>query len=267
MRFRFRRDEERYFTLLSETREFEARPSSDRWVSLRNRSKLDEMILLEGIRQGAAATALATLIRDAGGPDYTRLKAYQLHSMIYGSADTPLREAELALMKKYGIDTSEHSGGLLDDNPMRFAPETVRESSRFLLLEDPLTDDDEDDASLLEAIEREQSPPSPPTYDDSDPDQRSFAGRPLYHESDFMPEHPVHSPQIVETIREHVSASAKEWPTWHDMVIDLQSKSHMNAALIDIVLNTPIGRSMLSQCGVQLLPGPSFNMTGSEPND
>jgi hypothetical protein len=260
MRFRFRRDEERYFSLLAETREFEERSSSEQWVTLRNRAKLDEMILLEGIRQGAAAAALATLVRDAGGPDYTGLKAYQLHSMVYGSADTPLRDAELALMKRHGIDISEHAGSFLDEKPMLFAPESIREGSRLLFDDEPLVDDDGDDASLLDAVEREQSPaPSP----DDVSAERSFAGRPLYHESDFMPEHPVHSPQIVETIRDHVSASSKDWTTWRDMVIDLQSKSHMNAALIDIVLSTPIGRSMLSQCGVHLSPGASLDLCGN----
>lgn len=251
IRFRFREDEERFYELLSETREEPLR--------IRSEAKLHEMIFLEGVRQGVALSALATLVRESGGPDYTVLKAYQLHAMIYGSADTPLRNAELEWLEKMGVARDERSGDALDAMPMRFAPESSRTHGTRALLEEtsrgPKLDyEDEDDEEDVVSSEMpaQEEPAS----------GRTFAGKPLFHESDFMPEHPVHSPQVVETIREHVQASARDWSSWQEMVLDLQGKTHLNAALVDIVLNTPIGRAMLAQSGVHLSPDAALKIPG-----
>jgi len=266
IRFRFRRDEERYYDLLGEVRNFEHKATStyEEAIVLRHQAKIEEMVFLEGMRQGVAAAALAVLIRDAGGPDFTLLKSYQLHAMVYGSADTPLRDAELSLMKRYGIDASEQSGAFLDEKAMLFMPETVREGARFLFEGERIDGDDEDEgASLFEAMGREE----PVATQDPPPGQSTFMGRPLYHESDFLDEHPVHSPEIVERIRGHVQGSASTWASWQEMVMDLAGRAHIGAPLVDMVLNTPVGRAMLTQHGVHLQPGHAFRVPTPEPTE
>lgn len=266
IRFRLRRDEERYYDILGDIRRFECRPSSsaEMGILLRQRAKAEEMIFLEGMRQGVAAAAIAVLIRDAGGPDFTTLKSYQLHSMVYGSADTPLRDAELSLMKRYGIDVSEQATAFLDEKAMLFAPETVHEGSKFIF--DESLDVDDDDVSLFDVMEREE-PADDPKEETPPPGQRTFMGRPLYHESDFDDEHPIHSPEIVERIRGHVQGSASTWGSWEEMVMDLAGRSHIGAPLVDMVLNTPVGRTMLTQHGVHLQPGHAFHVPTPVPTE
>lgn len=250
IRFRFREDENRYYALLAELQEH----------PLRTSAKVSEMLMLEGMRQGIALLAIATLIRDHGGPDFTSLKAYQLSAMIYGSADTPLRIVEKECLEKHGIEPTEGERDLLDNSSMRFAPET-----RHQVTDAILDQGWSDDVDTFAADDVEPLAPPPVVHSAAPKPLRTLHGRPVYREEDFADDQPVHSPAAVEAIREVVMQSNREWPSWHAMVQDLQSKSHFALAYIDIVLNTPIGRTMLTQCGVFLSPGEALDTTPSEP--
>jgi hypothetical protein len=257
IRFRFREDEDRYYALLAELQEH----------PLRTSAKISEMLMLEGMRQGVALLAIATLVRDHGGPDFTSLKAYQLSAMIYGSADTPLRTVEKSFLERYEIESTEGERDLLDNSPMRFAPETRHQANGADL--DPVLDpgwvdftlsgDTSDPRSTPTAADRSTAPSAAPKP------LRTLHGRPVYREEDFADDQPVHSPAAVDAIRDIIMQSPREWSSWHAMVQDLQSRSHFALAYIDIVLNTPIGRTMLTQCGVFLSPGEALDTTQDEP--
>jgi len=253
IRFRFREDEDRYYALLAELQEH----------PLRTSAKISEMLMLEGMRQGVALLAIATLVRDHGGPDFTSLKAYQLSAMIYGSADTPLRTVEKSFLERYEIESTEGERDLLDNSPMRFAPETRHQANAAAL--DPVLDPGWVDFTLSGDASDLRSDPAVADRSAAPKPLRTLHGRPVYREEDFADDQPVHSPAAVDAIRDVIMQSTREWPSWHAMVRDIHSRTHFELVYIDIVLNTPIGRTMLTQCGVFLSPGEALDTTPSEP--
>ena len=264
MRFRFREDEQRYFALLAELNRASVLISSSRpdelVTLLRNTDKLHNLLMLEGVRQGVALSSLAALVLRSGGPDFTQLKAFQLHAMIYGSADTPLRDAEREWLTKFGIDVSENDKDALDDLPMRYAPETSRDTSGKTLLSDLARmglDDDRD-----EDTEDPSAEPFPAANEAVPTPGRTMHGRPVYQMEDFVDDQPVHSPDAVERLRDYMQGQDNNWKSWADMVRVLSDRSHISPLYIDIVLNTPIGRTMLTQCGVFLSPGDALDTDG-----
>jgi hypothetical protein len=60
-------------------------------------------------------------------PEPHAQKAFQLHAMIYGSSDTPLRAVEKEWLSKLDLDADHLAKSWLDDKPMRFAPATLQE--------------------------------------------------------------------------------------------------------------------------------------------
>jgi len=133
IRFRFTEDERRFVRLHAEMFEKLARAGLSEVVgsdTLRNVSKIEQMAFLEGIRQGLAMAGLASasIEAEAGAiPEPLAQKAFQLHALIYGSSDTPLRAVEKEWLSKLDLDADHLAKSWLDDKPMRFAPATLQE--------------------------------------------------------------------------------------------------------------------------------------------
>jgi hypothetical protein len=138
IRFRFQEDERRFILLHSEMFEKLARAGLSEVVgsnTLRNVGKIEQMAYMEGIRQGLAMSTIASaMIQEETGlahepPPFQPIaqKAFQLHALIYGSKDTPLRDVEKEWLGKLNLDEDHLAHSWLDDKPMRFAPATLRE--------------------------------------------------------------------------------------------------------------------------------------------
>jgi hypothetical protein len=133
IRFRFQEDERRFIRLHAEMFEKLARAGLSEVVgsdTLRNVSKIEQMAFMEGVRQGLAMAALVTEMVQAEAeaiPEPHAQKAFQLHAMIYGSSDTPLRAVEKEWLSKLNLDADHLAKSWLDDKPMRFAPATLQE--------------------------------------------------------------------------------------------------------------------------------------------
>jgi hypothetical protein len=137
IRFRFTEDERRFTKLHAEMFQKLARAGLPETVgseTLRNVGKIELMAHLEGVRQGLALAALAVEMskqmdpsEPAPIPEPYSQKAFQLHALIYGSADTPLRAVEKEWLQKLGLTDEHLFTSWLDDKPMRFAPTTLQE--------------------------------------------------------------------------------------------------------------------------------------------
>lgn len=138
IRFRFQEDERRFILLHSEMFEKLARAGLAEVVgseTLRNVGKIEQMAYMEGIRQGLAMSTIANaMIQEETGmahepPPFQPIaqKAFQLHALIYGSKDTPLRDVEKEWLGKLSLNADHLAHSWLDDKPMRFAPATLRE--------------------------------------------------------------------------------------------------------------------------------------------
>ena len=133
IRFRFQEDERRFIRLHAEMFEKLARAGLSEVVgsdTLRNVSKIEQMAFMEGVRQGLAMASIVTEMIQAEAeaiPEPHAQKAFQLHALIYGSSDTPLRAVEKEWLGKLNLDADHLAKSWLDDKPMRFAPATLQE--------------------------------------------------------------------------------------------------------------------------------------------
>lgn len=136
IRFRNSEDERRYVTLRTEMFAALAQaglPPDRIAMVMRNVGKVETMLHLEGVRQGLAMAAIAEAAdngdpsKPTALPDPYSFKAYQLHALIYGSSDTPLRAVEKEWLGRLGLDADHEATAWLDDKPMRFAPMTLEE--------------------------------------------------------------------------------------------------------------------------------------------
>jgi hypothetical protein len=123
IRFRHQDDERRWTSLRAQIylRLATYLPHPMLAKAMQNLYKLEELLLLEGVRQGVACQTLAELMKN-GGSDLDGLRPFQLHAHVYGSQDTPLRTVELERLERLGLPTSTGESSTLDDKPMRFAP-------------------------------------------------------------------------------------------------------------------------------------------------
>lgn len=262
IRFRFVEDEKRFLRLLSEIYRQCAThlPPATLSSILRNFGKLQDLLMLEGVRQGVAVAELGLLIDESSTPFSTpvrELKAFPAHAAVYGSSDTPLHSVELEWFLKLGVPP-EAQGAWLDAKPMRFAPETE-----------------------FEAIVAMRQPPSssPPRANSDDlfpgDDGNLFIqdllglvarqGVPESGAQNVPAEEPVEYPATLDQIRDALKTRiGGGWqPTsWTDLVMGLHLALSMDAGFIDLTLSTPMGQTVLAQCGIHdLSPGAGFDLT------
>ena len=172
IRFRFQEDERRFIRLHAEMFEKLARAGLSEVVgsdTLRNVGKIEQMVFMEGVRQGLAMAALVTEMIQAEAemiPTPHAQKAFQLHALIYGSSDTPLRAVEKEWLGRLELDADHLAKSWLDDKPMRFAPATLQELEGTAPPIAPM---------MSVQAAHKPAPVKPPLSEPYDPAERRFA--------------------------------------------------------------------------------------------
>lgn len=249
IRFRFREDERRYYALVSEVYRLLGThlPPDQVSVAMRNLGKLQDLLMLEGVRQGVAAAAISNVSKELELGDLERLKAFQLHAHIYGSQDTPLRAIEEEWLEKFGVPEGQ-DGPWLDPTPMRFAPDTERAFAQELAKPQMMTG-----AELLRQM-RDQGV----GIEDADIEDIE---RLLDEEADAQ-ERPDLLDRVRDVLQEMASAGLQP-RDWSDLILRLHVQMQVDAVVLDMQLGTPMGQTVLAQAGfVGLQPGP-FGMNPS----
>ncbi len=272
IRFRSAEDERRYLILRGEMfRRITGAGLSDETASqiLRNLGKVEMMLFLEGIRQGLALGAIGQeashtnqspedVAAPSPMPDPHSFKAYQLHAIVYGSADTPLRSVEKEWLERLGLPEDHLASSWLDDRPMRFAPMTVAEAMGEPTPAPPMIKisadrapipviEPEQDPLLLELLSRKNETPEP---------------------DDDRPESPIFLDSVRDRIQTLTSSGWKP-TTWPELILRLHHEMAVDAAFLDLQLSTDFGRTVLDQCGLAgLAPGSSIlfsDLTKTDP--
>lgn len=271
IRFRSTEDERRYQMLKAETfRRITASGLSDEVASqiMRNLGKVEMMLFIEGLRQGLAMAAIARESDAAAAaadpmqptpqamPETNTFKAYQLHAMVYGSSDTPLRSVEKEWMKKLGLDEGHLGGSWLDDKPMRFAPMTVAEAMGEAKQESPVYKIQSSNAPM--PIREVANVTSAPVQEE-DP-LAALMAKLTEPKADPQPDDDrPESPDFLDNVRSHISAAVTGgWKpaSWPELIITLHQKMGVDAAFLDLQLSTDVGRAVLDQCGLMgIAPG------------
>lgn len=266
IRFRFREDEKRYVSLLSEVYRLVAAtvPPAEVSVVMRNLGKLQDMLMLEGVRQGVAAAAISNIAKSQRQGDKEELKAFQLHAHVYGSQDTPLRDIEMEWLHKLQAEALADSPWL-DDKPMRFAPETERQFRGELRRE---TGPKSWASWSPEDIADEVAPwPDPkPTPDDSDLlDELGVDNADDVDLDDVIQaiegtDDAQERPQLLDRIRDVLMDMGKSGlrpRDWQSLILRLHLALHVDAGAIDMQLGTQMGQTVLAQAGFHdVRPGP-----------
>lgn len=247
IRFRYSEDERRYLLLLGRLQRIIASfvPETHLHEGLRVLGKLQDLLLLEGIRQGVAITAIASSVE--GGP--TNLKPFQLHAHIYGSTDTPLHPVETEWMERLFTDpghraaTEERLSGWLEKAPMRFTPGL-----------------NENDWEELTGPPARAPLPAAVAHVPEFQAQTEVIASPFGEQDERPADGPwtVQSePAMLDRIRDFLVAMPEPKPaSWEDLVLSIHLSLNLDAGYIDLALGTGEGRTMLSQCGLHLSPGP-----------
>lgn len=270
IRFRFEADERRFNLLhagLFRALAQNGLPDVAGSEALRNVGKIEQMAYFEGLRQGVAIAALAAEMvkAESGVPEPLAQKPFQLHALVYGSSDTPLREMEKEWLDRLGLDTELLSKSWLDDAPMRYAPTATAEPAPMISIQAPYK-------PIAVPFNPETSPGmtdmmvAPETID-------PMAGHgaeitPLMpwergeYESDEekMPE----SPAFLDQVRDRLQTLKNSgWTpkTWPDLILGLHQHMQVDAAMLDLQLSTHVGRAVLNQCGiVDIIPPEMISM-------
>jgi len=264
IRFRHEDDEKRYLHLRTEVYLRVARGLPAPLVSevMRNFGKLEQLLQLEGIRQGLAVAELSQLTTEVDAPGVRHLKAFQAHAMMYGSQDTPLIDVEDEWIDKLSLNDSDARRAWLDPNPMRYAPQTLSEwkdeqtgdgaAVQRFIDDNPLSDDvavdmhPDDFEALLDDGDDDD--------DLSDVDLQSlFEGAPQVDPDDAQ-----ERPGMLDNIRDQLLLmKSKGWEpkTWAQLIMDLHLALQTDAAMLDIQLSTQMGATVLAQAGIHISPG------------
>jgi len=261
MRFRCAEDEQRYNELRSQIYvRLATSGMPPRIVSevLRNFGKLEALLHLEGLRQGVAAQTLYEMSMVLEKPLCPPAKAYQLHSAVYGSSDTPLRAVELEWLERFEQDADVLSESALDPKPMRFAPTTLAEAvaaGRFVHKQEDILE------SLHVAPEQVRVKPMPeskPVLDVLD-EMLGDAPPPMNEEESETQQ----SPDALERVRSILQILTRGgWrpSDWPSLVMKLHQHLGIDAGFLDLQLSSPMGVTVLAQCGVDVRPGPSVGL-------
>jgi len=284
IRFRFQEDERRFVKLHAEMFKKLADAGLNDVVgseTLRNVGKIEQMAYMEGVRQGLAMAAIATemIQREiAAIPEPYAQKAFQLHAMIYGSSDTPLRNVEKEWLDKIDLDKEHLAKSWLDDKPMRFAPATLQEldgteppiapmvsvkaahkPTPVAKPFDPATSPGMTDLmiapeSIEEALER-LPPPEAMHGAAVMPWEPSQKGE--YEPDEPQPE----SPDFLDLARDSIQTLKRGgWnpKTWQELILGLHRHMRVDAGFLDLQLTTHVGRTVLDQCGLMGLAPPEM---------
>lgn len=248
IRFRFAEDEKRYLLLVSAIqRQLATRlPPAEVSVAMRNLGKLQDLLMMEGVRQGAVAAGLA---RCDGAPELVeRMPPFQLHATVYGSQDTPMHLAEQewirdALHLDVGAMCEQ---SWLDAQPMQFAPDTLQAAE--------VTEQAPGAPASVPAPTRK--PLDSWTDDDIAAEARRWASQ--VKEGDAQ-EHP----DLLDRVRDVLQDLRKEGfrPTaWAEMIMRVHLATQVDAGFLDLQLGTPMGITVLRQAGfLDLDPPGSFD--------
>lgn len=274
IRFRFRKDEQRYVRLASELYRDVAANLAPNLVSrvMRNLAKVEQLIFLEGVRQGLAIAEISNLSEQLGGPITVRdNKPFQAHALVYGSSDTPLVDTEEQWLSKLGAETNHGGDAWLEKQPMRFAPQTLEEA----LQDEPQSA--EAPRQGAEASEPNRSAPwasediegARPLTDeeiasiihgDSSDDETSLEPAPGDENATQ-----AESPAFLDHVRDRIQALQKSGATfesYQDLILKLHVHMATDAAFLDLQLATDMGRAVLDQCGLyNLHPGAAIDMS------
>jgi hypothetical protein len=276
IRFRFLDDEKRFVRLHAEMFEKLARAGLREGVgseTLRNVGKIEQMAYMEGLRQGLAMAAIARQMLEeeiSPIPEPAAQKAFQLHALIYGSSDTPLRSVEKEWLGKLKLDGDHLAKSWLDDKPMRFAPATLQELDGTAPPIAPMMSVQAPSKPVPVQPFRsfEPDPPSPPSVDnfggDDFGDENSDVSAqleqllaPKASDGEIQPE----SPEFLDIARDAIQTLKRGgWDpkNWQDIILGLHRHMGVDAGYLDIQLTTHFGRTVLDQCGLAGLAPPDM---------
>ncbi len=272
--FRVEADERRYFALRTE---FYIRlvssgtPSQTVHEIMRNFGKLEDMMFFEGVRQGMAAGLLAM----DGSENF---EALGCHAALYQTHQTPLVRAEKSrvrdLLNDPGYDGYSKSCGKLseehpwlDPDPLLFGPSTLTEA-----LEAYGPDLTVGPMPRRERVRASTVPNEPVT--DNLPDESNFV-LDEHQMSDFLRElevpepsddpeqdQPLERPELLDRIRD-ILLAAEPANTWVELIHLVQREllPPIDAGYLDMMLSSPMGMTVLSQCKLfHLHPGSSVSI-------
>lgn len=275
IRFRFRKDEQRYVRLVSELYRDVAANLAPNLVSrvMRNLGKVEQLIFLEGVRQGLAIAEISNLSEQLGGPITVRdNKPFQAHALVYGSSDTPLVETEQQWLAKLGAEKGHGADAWLEGQPMRFAPQTLEEA----LQDEPQAPETPQQGAKVPEPDRgapwasEDVEGARPLTDEeiariihgdsSDAESRS---EPLPESDGGGPE--AESPAFLDRVRDSIQSlqhSGSNIDSWENLIMALHLHMGVDAGFLDMQLATDMGRAVLDQCGLyNLHPGAAIDMS------
>lgn len=274
IRFRHQDDERRYLALRSEVYLRVAQHLPPALVSevMRNLGKLEQLLHLEGVRQGLAVAALSMAAEDAGEGGVQQLKAFQAHAFMYGSQDTPLTDVENERLSRWECDLDASGlGAWLDQKAMRYAPQTLSEwegeqrapmpgahlfPKQLLDREgEPLTEDPyEDDDELFRAIEdaEDEVPEWMMSMVETDADSALDDANDRQERPDDL--------DRLRTQIQGMRADGWEPKSWQQLIMDLHVALQTDAGFLDIQLSTQMGLTVLAQCGIHLHPGEGLHL-------
>lgn len=241
IRFRFAEDEQRYLLLVGALQRQLATqlPPEQVSVAMRNLGKLQDLLMMEGIRQGATA---ANIGRELAAGEITKspgplLKPFELHAAVYGTHDTPLHAVEQQLLSPL-----HETPPWLDDAPMQFAP-TPQDSGAAPIAPTP------------------PSTSAPKSWDHvADEDIRQEARR--YWEERPPREGDFHErPELLDRARDALVGMVQRGDpvsTWTDLILRLHLALQVDAGFLDIQMSTPMGLTVLHQAGFHDLRPPAL---------
>lgn len=244
IRFRFKEDEQRYYRLLAEVYRIVAAsaPPDQVSVAMRNLGKLQDVLMLEGVRQGVAAAAISNISKEVDGTDLETKKAFQLHAQIYGSQNTPLRDVEVEWLHSFGA-THRSDDPWLDPQPMRFAPDTEQSY---------LAEQAQGRTPVLDGTPREAMRDASLEASDADFDFEALLGDDDHDAQE--------RPELLDRIRDallDINERGSHPRSWEDLIMRLHMALHVDAGFIDLQLGTPMGQTVLAQAGFAgIQPGP-----------
>lgn len=238
IRFRFNEDERKYQRLFAEVFRIVAThlPAAATSLVIRNLGKLEQIAYLEGVRQGLAVAEISILAAQQGHPHARSLKAFQAHAMVYGSTDTPLRQVEEEWLEQIGVRQTVSREAWLDEKPLRFAPQTLEEA--------------------VGEIPEAHPTPHFARIEELDPSLSEPFLNPIAAADDE-----VQQPASLDRIRDLLNSSSHKPESWPELILFLHRNTGIDAGFLDLQMSTPMGRTVLTQCGIHVDPGAGVDLS------
>lgn len=262
--FRTSEDERRYFALRTEffVRLVQSGVSAQTVHDMmRNFGKMEDMMLFEGVRQGMA---VAVLVEANDG-----VLPLEMHASLYAGGETPLSRIESQLSGesvKYhpylGVEPLEFGPLTLTEAIEKYGPDLTvdapRASSKRAAgqIDDPMGVLDafrngEDPEAVFAELEKAGADTNQAVL--AELAELAQAGLDAASEDD----QPLERPDLLDRIREILlkAQPAKNWP---ELILMVQRElvPPIDAGYLDIMLSSPMGMTVLSQCKLfHLHPG------------